>query len=483
MKPYVWMLLFLVFTSRLTAQLHGANWMVGPTTSILDFRNDTVVVSPISAWMNTTDANAVISDEAGDLLYYTNGIFIADRNGDSVLNGNGISPCPYTTQQAIHGLNVPQAAMFLPMPGDARYYYLFHFSNDTLNDGRPGTLYYSVIDKYGNLGLGEVIDKNHIYYKGVFWGGGMTGCKHANGRDWWIVMHGRNNNTFSTFLLTPNGISDTLTQNIGPNYNGPFDVIRSSFSNDGNKYVVGADVGVITVLDFNRCNGEFSNPITINNCPEPATISGESGVSFSANGRFVYASDRLNLTQYDLWSVNIQDSVEIYRTDSGDFAQMAFLQLAINGKLYCSTWNGGFYFLHVVNKPDEKGDSCGFVFGGQPTLSLNSFNLPNMPNYRLGALVGSGCDTIIDVGLETLDRGRPRIQPNPANKYVYVEMPLHGDFVFELVNETGQLIERKETRQVDIFDTENLPNGVYFLKVTDKKSSSVNYLQKIVVQH
>jgi hypothetical protein len=68
---------------------------------------------------------------------------------------------------------------------------------------------------------------------------------------------------------------------------------------------------------------------------------------------------------------------------------MDYIQLAPNGKIYGSTYNGGLKALHVINYPNLKGDSCKFVYGGQPTLTLNSDVLPNMINYNLGPLGSS----------------------------------------------------------------------------------------------
>src|SRR5437660_1480794 len=123
-----------------SAQLHDAQWVIGPVTSAIDFRNDTVTNRLIENSFWTFRTNADICDENGNLLSMTNGIFISDANGTEMLNENDLNPCPYTTQYANQGLNINQAALFLPKPGDKRYYYLFHFSNDTLDNTRPGTL-------------------------------------------------------------------------------------------------------------------------------------------------------------------------------------------------------------------------------------------------------------------------------------------------------------------------------------------------------
>ena len=58
-----------------------------------------------------------------------------------------------------------------------------------------------------------------------------------------------------------------------------------------------------------------------------------------------------------------------------------------------------------------------------------------------------------------------------------------GNYEFDLMNALGQMVGRKETRQVDIFDTENLSSGVYFMQVVDKGSLNKIITQRVVVQH
>lgn len=477
----------LIFSNALSAQLYNAQWVIGENESVLDFRNsDTVGIYSIPTLDYFTVTNASICDELGNLLYYTNGINIC---GESAVlqNGSGINPCAYTGYYSDQGLNINQAALFIPKPGSLRYYYLFHFSNDAPDSSRPWTIYYSIIDKQGNNGLGSVTTKNIPIYNGPeLRGGGMTACKHANGRDYWLVMGGSKNNTFYKFLITPDSILGPYSQKIGPDFLGFYDVATSTFSQDGTKYATGILAGApILVMDFDRCSGEFSNPVTLNELagvfPNQDTIFGCYSLEFSPNGQFLYVSNPHNLVQYDLLATNVQDSVQLFLGDSSDYYSIHMLQLGANGKLYGSTWNGGLEALHVVNFPDRKGDSCNFVYGGQPTLTLNSMALPNLINYKLGPLVGSGCDTI-QTGLIDVGDLQFRIMPNPVNSYAYVEVGMQGH-EFDLINASGQVIDKKETKQVDVFDTERLASGVYFIRFWDKNANAELAIKKIVIVH
>jgi hypothetical protein len=353
-------------------QQYAVQWEVGGVINLatLDFRNDTVTMDSIPGIVDFRSTNACISDENGNLLYYTNGTYITDSAGNLLLNGDSLSPCTYTSEQYIVGLDLPQAALFIPKPSDSNYYYLFHLSLDSTD-----------------------------YHPGHLRAGGITACKHANGRDYWIVIGESNTNGFYKFLLTPDTILGPFLQNIGPVFPNLDDYGLAKFSQDGSKYVTGIyGYGPILIMDFDRCSGEFSNPDTVFNeastNPVDNPLSGCAAVEFSPNGRFIYVSNVVSLNQNDLLSANIQDSVAVYTADSNEFYGINLIQSAPNGKIYGSTFNGGLKAFHVVNYPDSLGESCDFVYGGQPTITYNNMNVPNLINYNLGPLVGSGCDTI-----------------------------------------------------------------------------------------
>jgi hypothetical protein len=592
-----------------SAQEYGIQWVLSnDSTSSMDFRNDTLINYHIQGDMPMTLTNACICDSLGNLLFYTNGIFVADKNGDTVLNGSGLSPCDYTNEYFCCGLNIPQGAIFLPKPGNSRYYYLFHYSNDTFEESRPGILYCSIIDREGNFNLGQVIQKNVPVLTGyILREGGITACKNANGRDYWIVLSPTNSNSFFEFLLTPDSVLGPYVQNIGPIYNGPLDIAYSKFSLDGSKYVTSCYAGLVLVMDFDRCSGQFSNPITIfnngtNDVQNPA--SGAASEEFSPDARFVYVTNTVTLNQYDLSQGNPQqDSAAIH--NSTDFFQMDFLQIGPNGKLYISCNNGGAYYIHAVNYPDSEGVSCDYRDTAFITSTANSANFPNMINYNLGPLVGSGCDTIpalcnsavtniaasickgqtyvlgnfthsqtgfyadtlqningcdsvislqltVDTVVAQIAQPTPdvliatdtgnilwvscdttqliewatsdtfvptasgeyaaiitsgmcsdttacfmavvnsisvvsdnllRVLPNPADKYLYVEMGMQGSYEFQLLNGLGQIVDIRETRQVDIFDTEQLASGVYFIKAIDKNNATNSIIKKVVIAH
>jgi hypothetical protein len=89
---------------------------------------------------------AMISDSSGQLLFYTNGCAIANKEHKIMVNGDSLNPGKWYNSRC-HYLGYPtnQAEIILPMPGNPSLYYLFHLKiNDfgALNE----FLLYTVID-------------------------------------------------------------------------------------------------------------------------------------------------------------------------------------------------------------------------------------------------------------------------------------------------------------------------------------------------
>lgn len=86
-----------------------------------------------------------VSDKSGNLLFYSDGITVWDRNGEVMENSAGLSGT-YTTTQAV--------ASF-PIDDDERYYVIV--TNDAIQSTDQGVLSYSVIDMTLNGGRGGVL--------------------------------------------------------------------------------------------------------------------------------------------------------------------------------------------------------------------------------------------------------------------------------------------------------------------------------------
>jgi PKD repeat protein len=129
--------------------------------------------------------------------------------------------------------------------------------------------------------------------------------------------------------------------------------------------------------------------------PDTSGITG--GVAVSPNSRFLYVIARETIYQYDFWASDFLASREIVAEYDGfvSFFPTKFnlAQLGPDGKIYINTLTTDNY-LHVINHPNRKGMDCEVLQHSIKLPTLNDRSIPNFPNYRLGPIDESTCDTL-----------------------------------------------------------------------------------------
>lgn len=376
--------------------------------------------------MNFLDCNANISDASGNLLFYTNGVYIANANNDTMLNGSGLNPSTYTSQFYSQGLRVRQGNLILPLPGDSLRYYLFHetlFFDQSVNDYRSSEIYFSVIDMGLDGGLGAVTQKNIVLLSDTLNPGALTACKHANGRDWWIVFHKSKGNRYYTYLFTPSGLQGPFAQHIGHSIASNDWIWQSCFSPDGKKFSVVMARDTINFMEFDRCSGLFSNPVSI--CIKDSANG--RGVAISSNSQYAYVSSMNYVYQYDLNATNIDSSKYLVAKFDGYadiippfYTTFYLAQLAVDRKIYITTGNGTRWF-NVINDPDLPGRNCNFLQHGFQLPTYNAYTIPNFPYFSLGSETGTVCDSLPSIGsrndASSLFKKSPQIWPDSSIGY------------------------------------------------------------------
>ncbi|MFZ7116414.1 MAG: hypothetical protein ACO1G9_13620, partial [Bacteroidota bacterium] len=138
------------------------------------------------------------------------------------------------------------------------------------------------------------------------------------------------------------------------------------------------------------------------------------GSAFSPNGQLIYVATSYinsNLIQFNLNASNIYNSRDTIITLFQPIEAGGYLRLAPDDKIYWScAWTNGINYIYpyqdtmyhtenmnlsVINDPVVIGSGCNFslysyYLGGKRTY----WGLPNNPDYGLGPVVGSLCDTI-----------------------------------------------------------------------------------------
>ncbi|MBK9638920.1 MAG: T9SS type A sorting domain-containing protein [Bacteroidetes bacterium] len=401
----------------------------------------------------------------------SNGVWIANANNDTMLNGTGLNPGTFVNDWS-NGLIIPYANVFLPFPGDSNKYVLVHHSAEFNGQYYPVLeLMYSVVDLTLDNGLGEVVSKNNLMLSDTLnWGIGA--CKHANGRDWWMVVQKDMSDEIRMALLTPDGVFDYGSQHLGvvPSQGN---VAQLTFSQDGTKFGYTSysqnsiDSCFTFIADFDRCAGLFTNTRVFNFYPSGYLW----GFSFSPNSNFAYANTSARIFQLNIDSMSI-DTVALYdgfisgAPPNCCQTSFAFEYLAANGKIYITS-GSSVQHIHEINYPDSAGLACDVQ---QHAISLGVWSfraVPNHPNYNLGPVVGSLCDTL-SVGIAEIKHDfKFSISPNPTSdgyiKLMYL-LPQNKPGGFEVYDMTGQLVYKMNLPSWSTLQMVKLPelsNGVY----------------------
>jgi Secretion system C-terminal sorting domain len=432
-----------------------------------------------------------ICNAQGNILYYTNGYSVYDSTDHIMPHGDTLNQDRLRLYLVTGLYDRIQNTLFLQQPNTNKYL-LFHHDKQTEWIGETITphLFMSIIDKDANNGRGDIIQRNIVVVNDTINFIGLAPCRHANGRDWWVTVQGWRSSKFYTVLVSPQGVSAPLVQEIGtPHWRKDWQWCNV-FSPDGSKYVSFSAYKGLNIYDFDRCTGVFSNPIQLLD----STWSKRTGMAFSPNARYLYASAYDKIIQYDTYSPNIAlagDTIArydgFYLTAGGANWGTTFFMptLAPDGKIYINT-NGSNRYLHTIENPNASGTACNVQQHSVLLPTWMNYTTPNMANYTLGALVGSGCDTLTVATSNPLNPPKGdflRVFPNPTNGILNIEISENIKANAYLYNALGQMMQSIpiSTTQTQI-NTHDLPNGIYFLIMLNANKQRIG-TKRIVVHH
>jgi Secretion system C-terminal sorting domain len=475
-------LLQLLFLVEIKAQFEDYYWVSGQHAAIRFDTFSPFAPSPVTGLIYdySSSTNASICNRlTGELLFYSSGSRILNKLGQLMQNGDSINQGKYQQLFYPFGINVFDAMLTLPLIYNNDKYFVFYTNLDSFVSGQyvPTKLYYSIVDMSYNNGLGKVIQKDVTVLNHLLEPGRLNAIHHANGRDWWLVVNGFMDTQHFIYLVDYTGIHLVHTQTIGTPFISTIHrdyqcVVNQSGTQLAYLYSTLDNMpnlmNRIDLYDFDRCAGTLSNYKTISFI-DSTTLN---GVAFSPNDSLLYVNGYGVLYQYNL--KDVQDSIRmtVGRYDSvyNPFQTVFNMEkLGPDGKIYVSTW-GGTRSLHCITNPNIRGSACNFVQGYLHTDSSNHYfssSLPNYPNFHLGALVGSACDTVGVVPLLN-STNRLQVYPNPANELLYVSNINSNDQieVFNILGNKKAITFINRSANSIIIAIEKLPIGIYLLKVT-----------------
>ncbi|WP_228850993.1 T9SS type B sorting domain-containing protein [Aegicerativicinus sediminis] len=388
---------------KLYPQGEASNWYFGYGAG-LKFNSANGIVNSVSnGQLSTNEGCASMSDSFGNLLFYTDGSVVWNRNHAVMDNGSGLFGDASSTQSAI----------VVPKPNDSNLYYIFTVDNGL--DGVHFGLNYSIVDISANGGLGRVTEKNTNLLG--FSSEKITSVKkNCVTGSFWVVTLSTNNgevgllDTFHAYEITENGVNPNAVKStfvMGNNGTGADD-LRGYLvlSPDGTKMASANARSGLYLYNFDDQSGIVSNQIRLQlNSQAPYPY----GVAFSPNNKLLYVHssndffDQGNpqnqnnpsshysvLTQFDVSQGNVNGTGTII--DSRNLYRGA-LQLGPDGKIYralSSTYTVGYSYLGVIRNPDIQGIGCNYSHQG---ISI----APKTSSQGLPPFIQSLFDVDIDI--------------------------------------------------------------------------------------
>jgi hypothetical protein len=196
---------FLLTSACLFAQQQNRNWYFGNQAGI-NFPTSGLPTAITNSAIFTNEGCASISDGSGNLLFYTNGVNVWDKNNNVMPNGSGLNGDPSSTQSSV----------IVPKPGSTSKYYIFTVAVIGSSNG----LRYTIVDMSlagftgNNPPNGDVVSgiatKNVVMTTNVVYEK-VAVYKKPDCTGYWIVAHEAASDKFLEYSLTSAGVSAVTT--------------------------------------------------------------------------------------------------------------------------------------------------------------------------------------------------------------------------------------------------------------------------------
>lgn len=343
----LFLLTFVMYLTKFDskAQLESAKWIFGHGAGV-DFTSGQPAAFTGSK-IKTSEGCSTVSDNAGNLLFYTDGVKIWNKNNEIMSNGSNLKGNFSSTQSAI----------IVPLPENKTIYYVFTLDRES----DKGGFCYSIVDISKEQGLGDVVLKNQTISQNC--AEKILAVRHSNKKDIWIIVHESGTNVFMAYLLTKNGLSlKPVTSATGISYQKlVYNTIGYFKISPDKRKIASAIMGekLVQIFDFDAQTGFISNPIDL----KFKTESSPYGLEFSPNSKVLYIGSTLKgiIFQANLNTNNqqaIQESVCIVGKSTGNKGFGA-LQLGINNNIYIAEYESNY--LSTIQNPDSIGMKCSFI--------------------------------------------------------------------------------------------------------------------------
>lgn len=511
------------------AQLQNTNWYFGNQAG-LNFNDGTEAPSMLdNNVLQTNGGSASVSDDNGNLLFYTDGITVWNKDNEEIPNGTGL----------YGSTDVSQSVLIVPKPKDENKYYIF--SNQASIADTHG-LSYSIVnlgDKDGDDDEdGEMEYCDDKEKKAYICHNGMTLCVSINAIDahlahgdslgqcgddeneseisedeknvqllpitsekltaianpnedsYWVVSFAPSSDpavsdTFYTFKVDENGVNlynqSTFTFPFSPN--AEFSGGQMKISPDATGLALAHNTidmheryGIqnytsLFSFDFDSNTGALSSYKQ----EFMANDLNFYGIEFSPDSNFLYATGTHILSDTNKYPVHEKQVGNLYQIPFRNFSQNNFGEILYEGSepLYGLQLglNGKIYAvnasgnLSVINTPNALSFDANFEF---ESIMLNKKATRELPQL-VPQVIKSDDDNDSQV------KEIVTIYGNPCNDKLKIVFKEKDTYTLDFYNSSGTKVKsvvkrNAKTGRTYNINVSNLANGTYYLTIQNSKS-------------
>jgi gliding motility-associated-like protein len=336
------------------SQQQGAKWFFGANAG-LDFANGTPTAIT-DGKLETPEGTSSIANSKGELLFYTDGIKVYDRDGEEM-------QCLADSCKPLKGSpNSTQSALIVPQPTCKGCEYLYNiFTTTDINDSTKA-LTISVVDMRRDNGKGAIVEQNTVLERTTT--ERIASVRNDRDSTYWVVSHDFGNNTFRVYHATAGGLTEEKSFDLGMAHDTKekgegYMKFSPADSTTGERrlavIVPGPPRNYVEIFTFSDSTGEMTYQRTLDLGPAPPKAY---GIEFSPSGEKMYVSFQgdgdstaSKLVQYDLTlsdSTLIADSRIVI--DSTKNQKFGALQIGSDGRIYMAV--DGSDYLAVIGEPE-----------------------------------------------------------------------------------------------------------------------------------
>ncbi|MEH6763750.1 MAG: 3-coathanger stack domain-containing protein [Aequorivita antarctica] len=356
------MAIALVF-SPIYGQRENDTWVFGQNKWVFD-QNNSFAFSTLNNLISKYSTASISDRTSGQLLFFTNGIKIFDKNGNMMNNGNYLAGIPPGTNTMLDlfyetegncggGTGTNQGTLILPKVGSITNYFVFTNIFTGFKECEAGSNgpFYNFGIQYAEVNmsstLGNVISKNNTILSNTH--GAMTSTLGHDESYYWLVTNYQN--SFYAYKVDSNGINinnPTISSFSDASYE------NLKISPDGTRILCsdrrGSTQADRMLYEFNNSTGQVTNPLdfTSNNIYYSNALGSKSSAEFSEDSNIIYFS----ISDFTIDDDDIirKGGIAMYNISTQELAGLTFqdeysfplidghhrinLQRAKNGKIY-----------------------------------------------------------------------------------------------------------------------------------------------------